>query len=265
MHFWVSATRGGFQGGFCWPRKIGTNWFMPAFVKRRLGESGRRDDGGTMVCCFSRKKSRNDCRICAEVMVISLIDLTMGKLPKLAQISKWKWTQALIILPRHQTMNPIKGEQLLTRVLNFFFVEFRFDRVLDFFVKRAIVLQCFFRSVASLRQLCALVIQPGTALFDNLFFQSQIEKCAGRGNALVVHDVELGFRERRRDFVFYDLDARAIACDHTVRLLDRADAANIDTDAGVKFQRLASRRRFRISKHDADFFADLVCKNATRA
>src|SRR6266480_6648121 len=41
---------------------------MPALVKSRLGASGMSDDDGTMVCCFSRKKSRNDCRICAEVI-----------------------------------------------------------------------------------------------------------------------------------------------------------------------------------------------------
>src|ERR1700730_2017370 len=68
MHFWVSATRGGFHAGFCWPRKIGTNWFMPALVKSKLGASGKSDDDGTMVCCFSRKKSRNDFRISLEVM-----------------------------------------------------------------------------------------------------------------------------------------------------------------------------------------------------
>src|ERR1700719_4327542 len=68
MHFWVSATRGGLQAGFCWPRKIGTNWFMPALVKSRFGESGRSEDDGTIVCCFSRKKSRKDLRISAEVI-----------------------------------------------------------------------------------------------------------------------------------------------------------------------------------------------------
>jgi hypothetical protein len=35
--------------GFFWPRKMGTNWFMPALVKSRFGESGmsetRRHDG----------------------------------------------------------------------------------------------------------------------------------------------------------------------------------------------------------------------------
>jgi hypothetical protein len=69
MHFCVSATRAGFQDGFCCPRKIGTNWFIPALVKSRFGASGSNDDDGTTVCFFSRKKSRNDSRICAEVMM----------------------------------------------------------------------------------------------------------------------------------------------------------------------------------------------------
>src|SRR5438105_10569581 len=69
MHFCVSATRGGFHVGFCCPRKIGTNWFIPAFVKSRFGESGSSDADGTIVCAFSRKESKNDCRISAEVMI----------------------------------------------------------------------------------------------------------------------------------------------------------------------------------------------------
>src|SRR5436190_6773525 len=77
MTFWVSAARVSLPGmapahletsGGRWPRKIGTNWFMPALVKSRLGESGSRLDEGTMVCCFDLKKSRNDWRIWRLVM-----------------------------------------------------------------------------------------------------------------------------------------------------------------------------------------------------
>jgi len=57
MHFCVSATRGGFHGGFCCPRKIGTNWFMPAFVKKQIRRVGQSDDDGTM-CAFSREENR---------------------------------------------------------------------------------------------------------------------------------------------------------------------------------------------------------------
>jgi hypothetical protein len=50
------------------PRKIGTNWFIPALVNSKFGESGIKLDDGTMVCCFDLKKSRKLWRISALVM-----------------------------------------------------------------------------------------------------------------------------------------------------------------------------------------------------
>jgi hypothetical protein len=41
---------------------------MPALVKSKPGDCGSSDAEGTMVCCFSRKKSRKDWRISAAVM-----------------------------------------------------------------------------------------------------------------------------------------------------------------------------------------------------
>src|SRR6185295_2620007 len=64
MHFWVSAARPGVYGHLVWPRKMGTNWFMPALVNSRFGLSGMSEDEGTMVCCFDLKKSRKSWRIC---------------------------------------------------------------------------------------------------------------------------------------------------------------------------------------------------------
>src|ERR1019366_8511844 len=78
MHFCVSAARVSLPGmapphletsGARWPRKIGTNWFIPALVNSRFGESGIRLDEGTMVCPFDLKKSRNDWRICELVII----------------------------------------------------------------------------------------------------------------------------------------------------------------------------------------------------
>ena len=72
MHFCVSAARVSLPAtapgqrdtsGLAWPRKIGTNWFIPALVKSRFGESGMRLDEGTTVWAFSRKKSRKLWRI----------------------------------------------------------------------------------------------------------------------------------------------------------------------------------------------------------
>src|SRR3954449_6110319 len=78
MHFCVSAARVSEPGiapahlltsARRSPRKMGTNWFMPALVNSRFGESGSSDDEGTIVCCFSRKKSRKDWRIWALVIM----------------------------------------------------------------------------------------------------------------------------------------------------------------------------------------------------
>src|ERR1051326_4630839 len=95
MHFCVSAARVGKPGmapghlstsGFRWPRKIGTNWFMPAFVKSRFGASGSKLDEGTTVCCFDLKKSRNDWRISA--LVINKSEKSGG------EISREHWRKA---------------------------------------------------------------------------------------------------------------------------------------------------------------------------
>src|SRR4051812_18959027 len=77
MHFCVSAARVSRAGrapahletsAARSPRKIGTNWFMPAFVKSSPGESGSSDDDGTIVWPCWAKKSRKLWRISAEVM-----------------------------------------------------------------------------------------------------------------------------------------------------------------------------------------------------
>src|SRR6058998_307584 len=205
MHFWVSATRGGFHVGFCCPRKIGTNWFIPALVKSKFGASGSSDEDGTMVCFFSRKKSRNDWRISVEVIVFS---------PRMNT-------------NKHQFD---KAENPARLTLDFFRAASAGDRP----DRLLVVLQDFFCGIATLGKLRAFVVQPRAALFDDLFLQSDIEQCAGRGDSLVVHDVELGLRKRRRDLVLHDLYAGAIPCDDAIRLFDRADAPNIDAHAGVK-------------------------------
>ena len=51
---------------------------MPALVKSRFGESGSRLEDGTIVCCFSRKKSRKLWRTWLLVMM----ELIGGKAPE---------------------------------------------------------------------------------------------------------------------------------------------------------------------------------------
>src|SRR5450631_2474330 len=61
---------------------MGTNWFMPALVKSKLGASGRSGLDGTTVCCFSLKKSRKEARISEEVMK------GITKLPNFTKLTK---------------------------------------------------------------------------------------------------------------------------------------------------------------------------------
>src|SRR6266498_3666057 len=146
--------------------------------------------------------------------------------------------------------------------LFFVFVQLCLDGGFDLFVQGAVVLEDFLCRVAALRQLGAFVTQPGTTLLDDLFFQCKIEESASGGNSLVIHDIELGFGERRSNFVFHDFDARPISRYNAVGLFDGADAADIDSHAGVKLQRPAAGSHLRVSKHDSDLFSNLVCENA---
>src|SRR5437899_8899907 len=98
---------------------------MPAFVKSRFGASGSSDDDGTMVCFLSRKKSRNDCRISAEVIVITNKHEFQGtRNRKLLPVG------ARCADPRRCSVLPY------ATTLAFLFVQLRFDERLDFVVKR---------------------------------------------------------------------------------------------------------------------------------
>ncbi len=96
--------------------------------------------------------------------------------------------------------------------------------------------------------LCALEEEPGALFVDDAHFDGEIEERAFFRDAFVVHDVELGFAERRRDLVLHDLDPGAVAEDGAGRFLDRGDAANVDADRGIKLERLAARRGFGVAE-----------------
>src|SRR5712691_9421041 len=62
------------NGALSWsPLPNATNLLFTNAGMNQFGASGRSDDDGTMVCCFSRKKSRNDCRISADVMMNTVL------------------------------------------------------------------------------------------------------------------------------------------------------------------------------------------------
>src|SRR5271166_2127397 len=89
---------------------MGTNWFMPALVKSRFGESGMRLEEGTMVCDFDLKKSRYDWRMSLLVITIDQSGMgiiTGGKASARFEIWDFDW-------PRRSTKAAKKGKGILT-------------------------------------------------------------------------------------------------------------------------------------------------------
>jgi hypothetical protein len=80
---------------------------------------------------------------------------------------------------------------------------------------------------------------------------------AALGDALVVHDVELGHPERWGDLVLDHLDPGA-AADDVGALLDLLDAANVEPNRRVELQGPAARRRLGAAEHHTDLLAQLV-------
>ena len=120
-----------------------------------------------------------------------------------------------------------------------------------------IVLEELARVLAALPHALAVVGEPGAGLLDDAGLDAEIEQLAGLGDALAVHDVELDLPERRGQLVLDHFDAGLVA-DDFLALLDRADAADIEADRGVEFERIAAGRGLGRAVHHADLHADLV-------
>ena len=113
--------------------------------------------------------------------------------------------------------------------------------------RRGFALQEGLGVLAALAEALAVVGEPGAGLFDDAGLDAEIDQFADLGNALAIHDVELDLLERRRDLVLDDLDAGLVA-DDLLAILDRADAADVEADGGIEFQRIAAGRGFRASR-----------------
>ena len=83
------------------------------------------------------------------------------------------------------------------------------------------------RVVAALRHPLALKAEPGAALFDDALLGSEVKKVAFAGNPFAIQNIDLGVAERRRHFVLYHFDLRAVP-DDLLALLQRADSADFD-------------------------------------
>src|SRR5580700_6953973 len=131
------------------------------------------------------------------------------------------------------------------------------DRHLDFSRDVGIGLEEAFGVLAALADALAVVGEPGAGFLHDAGLDAEIDQFAVLGYAFAIHDVELDLLERRRQLVLDHFYARLIA-DHLVAFLDGADAADIEADGSIEFERVAAGGGFRRAVHDADLHADLV-------
>ncbi len=120
------------------------------------------------------------------------------------------------------------------------------------------------RGFFSLPDQITIELQPRAFFIHDAIGDADFENTAFLVDTVIVDNVEFGLDERRRDFVFHDLDADVIAGGVASIVLERFLAADVKPHARVKFQRLAAGRRFGTAEHDADFFAQLIRENARR-
>src|SRR5690606_5766053 len=120
-----------------------------------------------------------------------------------------------------------------------------------------IVTQELLGVLATLPKALGIVGEPRAGLLDDASLDAEVDDLARLGNALAVHDVELDLLEGRSELVLDDLDAGLVA-DDLVAVLDRTDAADVETHRGVELERVAAGGRLWRAEHHADLHADLV-------
>ena len=115
--------------------------------------------------------------------------------------------------------------------------------------------------LSALPEALGVIGEPGARLVDDVVLDGHVQKRALLGDALSVHDVELGLLEGRGDLVLDDLDADAVA-DVLAVDLDAVDATDVHADGREELEGATARRSLGVAEHDADLLAQLVDEDA---
>src|SRR5207237_3413403 len=134
------------------------------------------------------------------------------------------------------------------------------DRLLDQLADVRMLPQIQLGVLTTLADPLAVIGEPGAGFLDDAGLHPEIDQLAAFRDALAIHDVEIDDLEWRRHLVLDHLDPGLVA-DHLVAVLDRADAADVEPDRGVEFQRLTAGRRLGVARRDADLHADLIAED----
>src|SRR6202050_1566156 len=112
-----------------------------------------------------------------------------------------------------------------------------------------VLLQIHARIVLALTDPLAVVAVPGSGLVDDSLRGADLDDLAFARDAGAIHDLELSFAKWRRHLVLDDLDTCLVA-DHFLAVLDGTDAADVEPNRSIEFQRVTAGGGFRIAEHD---------------
>src|SRR5215210_4575426 len=120
-----------------------------------------------------------------------------------------------------------------------------------------VLLQELLGILAALPEPLLAVSEPGAALLYDIVLDAHVEQASLAGDTLPVHHVELHRLERRCHLVLYDLDPGLVA-NGVVAYLERTDAPDVKTHAGIELQRPPSRSRLRRAEHNPYLLPQLI-------
>src|SRR5215212_7709327 len=134
------------------------------------------------------------------------------------------------------------------------------DVVEDTLADLVVLLEELLGVLAALAEPLLAVGEPRPALLDHVVLYPDVEQAALARDPLTVHHVELDRLERRRHLVLYYLDPGLVA-NGVVADLQRPDAPDIKTHAGIELQRPPTRCRLGRAEHDPYLLPELVDEN----
>src|SRR5581483_199430 len=134
------------------------------------------------------------------------------------------------------------------------------DPRFDFRRRFRMLLQIIARVLLTLTDTILLIGIPGARFLDDVLLRANVDQLAGLGDALIIKNIEFALLEGRSQLVFDHFNAR-LTPDNLFTLFDRADAPDIQTQGGVKLERVAARGGFGVAEHHADLHADLINKD----
>src|SRR5690606_8963378 len=116
--------------------------------------------------------------------------------------------------------------------------------------------ELFYR-IASLSYFTIAIAIPGAAFLQDIQLHAHIYYFTYFADSFSENNIELYLAERRCYFILHHFHAGAVAACH-IAVFDLADAADIQANGSIEFQRISSSSGFGVAEHHSYFFPKLV-------